>query len=162
MSIMKLNGILKINMILYTQLMLNSHYHWTRQELIDRTKSLEEQANMLFEAPFAVAAYSTGLNPVCKYANKIALRLFDVAKDYIDASSLGIVNEIPEQRLGSELTRCIRRSNYIDNYKSLEVLMAAKSLFIQDALAWNVLDELGEHCGQAVTFSNWKLISHAA
>lgn len=47
---------------------------------------------------------------------------------------------------------------YIRNYRGIRISSTGQRFWIEDVILWDVLDENYQRCGQAATFSDWKLV----
>jgi hypothetical protein len=46
--------------------------------------------------------------------------------------------------------------SYINNYCGVRIAATGQRFYIEQAIIWNLVDRLGNKCGQAATFSQWK------
>ena len=152
---LRLSNILNANVVLHNQRMLNSFQRWTGQELITRNGSPEEQAEVLFNAPFAVVSHDTEADPIFKYGNKKALELFEMTwEEFIKMPSRNSAEPM-EQKLRAEFMANVTKNGFVDNYEGVRISNTRKRFLMKNAIVWNVLDENGKYCGQAATFSSW-------
>ena len=152
---LQLSNILNANVILHNQRMLNSFQRWTGQELITRNSSPEEEAEVLFNAPFAVVSHDTEADPIFKYGNKKALELFEMTwEEFIKMPSRNSAEPM-EQKLRAEFMANVTKNGFVDNYEGVRISNTGKRFLMKNAIVWNVLDEGGKYCGQAATFSSW-------
>jgi len=142
----------------HATLLLRSFKHWTGRALINDTLPWVEQAQKLFNAPFAVASHDTADDPILNYGNKTAMRLWEVV--WIDFTSLPSrktaesVAQEERKRLLAEVTA----HGFIDHYKGIRVSATGRRFMIERATVWNLINEVGEFSGQAAMFSEWRFL----
>ena len=152
---LKLDIRLNTDVIVHNQRMLKSFYKWTEKDLIPRDGTAEEQAEKLFNAPFAVVSHGTEADPVFKYGNKKALELFETSwEDFTKMPSRNSAEPM-EQKLRTEFMERVTKNGFVDNYEGIRISSSGKRFLMKSAIVWNVLDEDGKYCGQAATFSSW-------
>ncbi|BAZ14852.1 hypothetical protein NIES4071_67220 [Calothrix sp. NIES-4071] len=144
--------------IYYTQCLLHSYKHWTKESLLDLSTTPEQQAQALFEAPFVVVSQGIESDPILNYGNKKALELWELSwEDFI---------QLPGRETAEEMERTARRSflneasskGFIKNYSGVRISSKGQRFYIQNVLVWNVLDENNRKCGQAAMFKSWKFV----
>jgi len=47
------------------------------------------------------------------------------------------------------------RNGFVDDYQGIRISSSGRRFRIERAIVWNLLDEDGNHAGQAATFSQW-------
>jgi hypothetical protein len=148
------NGFLKE----HASLLLNSLKHWTGRDIVDSTLSLEQQAQQLFEAPFVVASHDASADPVLNYGNMKALRLWEASWVEFVAMPSRLTAEVIQQDERRQLLDNVTVNGFIDNYQGVRITTKGRKFMIKQATVWNLLNETGEHCGQAVMFRNWDFL----
>ena len=68
-------------LLTWCQYLLDSYTYWTGQALITREGSLFDQAQRLFDSPFAVVSHGVQEDPVLNYGNRVALGLWEMDWD---------------------------------------------------------------------------------
>ncbi len=63
--------------IIWSQLLLDSYEKLLGHQLIERKANTEEQAKALFFAPFVVASHGTEADPIYNYGNQVLLDLWE-------------------------------------------------------------------------------------
>lgn len=138
-----------------TQRLLNSYRQWVGQELIERSGTLAEQSQRLFEAPIVVVAHGVEADPLLNYGNAVALQLWELPLDrFLGTPS----RETAEPVERAERTRLLERTlaqGYVDDYQGVRVSSTGRRFLIKQATVWNVMDPAGQRCGQAATFAEW-------
>ncbi len=155
MSSSNMSILLTASVIEHSQHLLNSFKALTGNDLIDRTLSIEIQANNLFHANFVIVSHDTQPDPVFNYGNQTALNLweFDWAHFVKLPSRLSAepVAQIDRDRLLLEA----KNNGYIQNYGGVRISHTGKRFWIENATIWTVTDRYGNDMGQAATFSKW-------
>lgn len=142
----------------HIEILLRSFQHWTGRELIPPAASLEQAAQLLYLAPFAVVSHGTAQDPIFNYGNAAALKLFELPWDKFTSlpSKQSAEPEDREQR--KKILEGVARNGYMDNYRGVRVSANGKRFEIEDAVIWNLLDENGNPCGQAAKIHKWRYL----
>lgn len=144
------------SIIRHSQRLLNSYQYWLGKPLLAVKGTPEEIAQTLFEAPFVVVSHGTADNPIFNYANRQALKQWEMNWDeFTQTPSRASVEpgERDQERQG--LLAKVNTQGYVEGYQGIRVLKTGKRFKIADVTIWNVLDELQEFCGQAATYQQW-------
>jgi hypothetical protein len=143
---------------IWCRLLLDSVHRWTGRQLIERTGTVEEQAERLFHVPFVVVSHGSEADPILKYGNRMALELWEMDWEEFSRTPSRLTAE-PENREERErmLTQAAQRG-YIDDYRGIRISKSGRRFLVEDALVWNVVDEEGRKQGQAATFSRWRYL----
>lgn len=143
----------------WTQILLNSFSNLFGSELIARKGTSIEQAKSLFFAPFVVVSHSTEEDPILNYGNQTALKLWEINwSDFTKTPSrltAEPINRLERQKMLQEAAK----KGYIDNYSGVRISNTGKRFLINQGTIWNLIDPEKNYCGQAATFSQWKIIS---
>lgn len=139
----------------HAALLLDSFKHWTGQDIVDSTLPLEQQAQQLFEAPFVVASHDASPDPILNYGNKAALKLWEASWAGFVAMPSRLTAESIQQDERRRLLDEVTRNGFIDNYQGLRISTKGRRFTITQATIWNLINEAGEHRGQAVMFFDW-------
>lgn len=133
--------------------------HWTGRELVDGTLPLAEQAQRLFEAPFALLSHDAAPDPVFTYVNRTAMVLWEM--DWTEMTRLPsrLSAEPMEQAARARFLADVAARGFVDQYEGVRISKSGRRFRIRDALLWNLLDETGQFCGQAATFGDWQFLS---
>ena len=143
---------------IHNQRMLNSFRKWTSKELITRTGSPEQDAQILFEVSFAVVSHGIESEPIFKYGNKKALELFEMDWDeFTKMPSRNSAESIHQEQRAKFMDK-VTRNGFVDNYQGVRVSKTGRRFLIKGAIVWNVLNEDGNYCGQAATFDKWEYL----
>ncbi|MGI8503329.1 MAG: MEKHLA domain-containing protein [Hassallia sp.] len=142
----------------HSQRILHSYQHWTGKSLLNVSRTPEEIAQALFEAPFVLASHGMKLDPILNYGNRMALQLWELSWNTLTKmlsrqSAEEVVQEERDRLLAEAATK-----GFISNYSGVRTSSTGKQFYIQDTILWNVVDEENQYCGQAALFSQYKFI----
>jgi hypothetical protein len=147
--------------IIWAQLLLDSFRRWTGRDLIERSGTVEEQAERLFVAPFVVVSHGIEPDPTLNYGNRIALELWELDWEAFSRTPSRLTAE-PENR--AERERMLAQAatqGFIDDYRGVRISRTGRRFLVEEALVWNVVDDAGRKIGQAATFSRWTFLEHS-
>jgi hypothetical protein len=149
----------KIEIINWTQIILNSYQKLLGKDLINREITVEKQAEILFFSPFAVFSHGNQPDPIYNYGNKIGLELWERNWNELvtmpSRLSASPVNRLQRQQSLDQASQ----QGYIDNYQGIRVSKTGKKYQVKNLTLWNLTDQNNQYCGQAATFSQWDLLS---
>jgi hypothetical protein len=138
--------------------LLSSYRHWTGQDLLAGNFSPEELARELFHAPFAILSHDTEPDPILNYANKTALRLFELSWDELVAMPSRLTAQAPELAERARLLSEVSARGYISDYRGIRISKSGRRFLIERATVWNLIDDNGTVCGQAAALSEWHFL----
>lgn len=146
------------SVILNSQLILDNFQRWMGKPLLDRTGTPEEMAKALFEAPHPVFCHGTEADPIYNYGNRKAMELWEVSWEELTQmpSRYSAPPMDREERL--QLLKTVTENGYIKQGKGIRISRTGQRFLISDFIVWNLLDDRGNYCGQAATFSKWEKI----
>lgn len=128
---------------------------WLKQELIDRSGSIEAQSERLFLAPFVVASHLDSADPIFNYGNRQALDLWEMSWEGFTATPSRLTAEPALRGERARMLRQVTSRGYVADYRGVRISGTGRRFLVQHATVWNVLDEDGSRLGQAVAFSDW-------
>jgi hypothetical protein len=106
----------------------------------------------LWSAPRAIVAHGTEDDPVFFYGNRLALELFAMSfEDFTQLPSRYSAEPL-ERDARARLLERVTRQGYVDDYAGVRISGKGKRFMIDAATVWNLIDEAGNHRGQAATF----------
>ena len=108
------------------------------------------------EAPFAVLAHNTDLDPIFIYANKTAQRCFEYSWAELTSMPSRLSAEAPNRAERQKLLDAVSRDGYISGYCGLRVARSGRRFWIEDGLIWQLIDADGAYRGQAAMFAVWR------
>ncbi len=139
-------------------LLLQSYRQLVGRDLIHGEHSVDEQARLLFEAPFFVASHNGGEDPILTYGNMTALELFELPWQIFTQTPSRFTAEEPERGERERLLEAVTRQGYIDDYSGIRISSSGRRFRIRRATVWNLIGDSGEKVGQAATFSDWEYL----
>ncbi len=139
----------------HVQRMLDSYRHWTGRELIVRNGDPSLDAVALFDAPFVIVSHGTEANPILNYGNRAALKLWELDWERLTRMPSRETAEPMHRDERERFMDSVRRDGFLSNYSGIRIASSGKRFRIENALIWNLVDDHGNICGQAATFSNW-------
>ncbi len=145
------------DVVLHTQCLLTSFRHWFERDLLsEQSADPEIAAHQLFCAPFVVLSHGTETDPMLNYGNQTALDLWEM--DWSDFTQMPsrLTAEPDLREVRSQILATAAQQGYLKGYEGVRVSKTGQRFFIQNAIIWKVLDQSGQHCGQAATFSKWE------
>ncbi len=139
-------------------LLLSSFKHWTGRDIIEGMESLEQQARELFYAPFAMASHDTSEDPILNYGNQTALTLWEASwEDFTSMPSRQTAEPMTQEERKNLLAQ-VTAHGFIDHYQGGRISAKGRRFKIEKATVWNLINEVGEYCGQAAMFREWRFI----
>ena len=142
--------------IAYSTLLTNSFVHWLGRPLVTHAPSPEVLAQSLYEAPFVLVSHGVEADPVFCYANRTAQELWGMDWEEFTNMPSRLSAETVAVAERQRLLERAARHGYIDNYRGVRVTKSGRRFEIANTVLWNVINENGEHRGQAAMFSDWK------
>jgi hypothetical protein len=112
----------------------------------------------LWNAPRAIVAHGTEADPVFFYGNRLALELFEMSFEDFTRLPSRFSAEPLERDARARLLERVARQDYVDDYAGVRISDKGKRFMIEAATVWNLIDEAGNHRGQAATFSDWRAL----
>jgi hypothetical protein len=137
--------------------MLDSFARWTGNSLIPRIDPQADSA-ALFHAEFVVVAHGIQDDPLLNFGNLAALSLWSMNLEQFLGTPSRKTAEPVHRSERAKLMQRTRQDGFIDDYSGIRIASDGSRFRIHRAIVWNVLDEDGEHAGQAATFSEWTSI----
>lgn len=116
-------------------------------------------AQRLFKIPAVVLAHDGSADPIFCYANRAALKLFEVTLAQLLTMPSRLSAEPTERNERSKMLNQGLKKGYITNYEGIRVSSSGKRFYVRNATIWNVMDEEGVRVGQAATFSDWEYLA---
>lgn len=147
-----------VNRLTHSQLLLNSYCRWIGSDLIDRSGSIEDQAQRLFAAPFVVVSHGTQADPILNYGNQTALNLWELDLEHFCQTPSRLTAEPMHREERARLLERTTRDGYVDDYSGIRISSTGRRFFLPQATVWNLIDEHGQYAGQAATFREWRFL----
>ena len=143
----------------WTQILLDSFNHFLGYQLISRQEDCETQARELFEANFVVVSHGIENDPILNYGNQTALDLWEMNWDSFTQTPSRLTAEPIDRDKRKILLEQVATQGYIDNYSGVRISSTGQRFYIKKTIIWNLVDNSGNECGQAATFSDWQIIA---
>jgi hypothetical protein len=141
----------------FFKLLSNSFERLLKRPLVPESLSAEEGARWLYEqAPFGILAHNTAMDPVFVYGNRTAQRCFEYDWDELTSLPSRLSAEAPNREERQAFLERVGRDGFVDGYRGLRVSKSGKRFWIEDAIVWQLTDELGEYRGQAAMLPKWR------
>jgi PAS domain-containing protein len=135
------------------RLIVASYQRLTGKVLLETTPSNIDRLRLaLWNAPRAIVAHGTEDDPIFFYANRLALQLFEMSFDEFTHLPSRLSAEQLAQEARAKLLEKVTRQGYIEDYSGMRIAKSGKRFMITDATVWNLIDESGDHQGQAAVF----------
>lgn len=139
----------------WSQLLLDSFHRWTGRDLLTRTGPPEEQARVLFAAPFVVISHGTESDPILNYGNQRALDLWELSWMQFTRTPSRLTAEPMNRAERARMLAVAEAQGYFAGYRGIRISSTGKRFLVEDATVWNVVDSQGVRLGQAATFARW-------
>jgi hypothetical protein len=146
------------NVIIWSQILLDSFRNLLGYELISRQETVAQQAQNLFLAPFVVVSHGIQADPILNYGNQTALKLWELDWETLTNTPSRLTAEPMNRETRAMMLKQASETGYIDNYSGVRISSTGNRFKIDRAIIWNLTDSTGNYCGQAATFNNWQLI----
>ena len=144
--------------IRWSQILSRNFNQLLDKDLVAPANTPEQLAQTLFNAPFVVVSHGTQADPILNYGNQMALQLWSISWDELVTTPSRLTAEAANRSIRAQMLEQAAKQGYIDNYQGIRISRTGQRFLIQQAIIWNLTDELGKKCGQAATFSDWKLL----
>jgi hypothetical protein len=148
----------KPEIIRWSQILATSFKQLLGKELIKSVNTPEELAAALFSVPFVVVSHGIQADPIFNYGNQTALQLWSISWDEFTQTPSRLSAEPVNRVTRAAMLEQAATQGYIDNYQGIRISRTGQRFLIKQAIIWNLIDELGQKCGQAATFSDWHWI----
>ncbi len=141
--------------ITYSHLLVESFLKLTGLRLLPSGSDLTQR---LYEAPFALVSHGTQIDPIFRYANQTAQKLWQMSWDeFINLPSrLSAEPMLQEER--DRLLQEAQSKGYIDTYEGIRIAKNGDRFKIQDTVLWSVIDSHGVQHGQACVIRRWDFL----
>lgn len=138
--------------------LLESYFHWTSQDLIDRMGDRTAQALRLFEASVVVVSHGVDPDPILNYGNQAALDLWELSWEPFIQTPSRLTAEADDRIERAKMLERAKLTGYFDGYRGVRISSTGRRFLVEQAVIWNVIDPAGHPIGQAATFSRWSYL----
>jgi len=139
--------------------LLRTYHQWTGSHLIEPCGDTQNNARMLFEAPFAVISGGAEGYQILNYGNKTAMNLWEMDWETLTRTPSRLTAEPMHRDERTEFLRRVKERGFIDDYSGIRISSKGRRFRIAQATVWNVTDADGKYAGQAATFSKWEFLN---
>ncbi len=139
----------------HIQLLLNSYEKLLNKKLIERVDP-KFDLKTINDADFIVVSHGAQLDPIFNYANKLALKLWEMDIETFVSLPSKYSAEPTERKIREKLLLATKSKGYYDQYKGVRVSSTGKRFEISNVTVWNLYDEHNHYYGQAATFRDIK------
>jgi hypothetical protein len=124
--------------------------------LTGKTLPHSDSAESLYHAPFVLVSHGIEADPVFRYGNLAAQKLWKISweKFVIMPSRLSAEQDAQEER--QRLLQQAQTQGYVDHYQGIRIDSEGKRFRIKDCMLWNVTDVNNQRIGQAAVFDTWE------
>ena len=105
----------------WCQYLLDSYAYRTGKELISRSGSSFDQAQRLFDSPFAVASHGVQDDPVLNYGNRVALDLWEMDWDRFTQTPSRLTAEPINREERARMLSQAKKQGYLSDYSTLDI-----------------------------------------
>ena len=148
----------------YNRLMANSFQRFSGQSILAGvdTDGLPDMAlaEAMFMAPQAIVSHGAEADPIFRYGNAQALKLWEMDWDSftqlpsrLSAEAAGDIQSDRDALLKTALTK-----GWVDNYSGVRISRTGKRFDIRNTVLWNVVDDTGKRHGQAAFIRDWRCL----
>ena len=145
-------------LLTWCQYLLDSYTYWTGQALITREGSLFDQAQRLFDSPFAVVSHGVQEDPVLNYGNRAALGLWEMDWDRFTQTPSRLTAEPVNREERARMLSQAKKQGYLSGYRGVRISSTGKRFLVEQATIWAIQHPNGTPLGQGATFSRWRFI----
>jgi hypothetical protein len=150
--------------IQHSRFLYQSFQKWTGEALVALPDDLAMLASSnpdlaiaqaLFDAPFAILSHGQETDPILNYGNQTALTLWQMNwANFTQMPSRLTAEPISRQERDRLLAEAAAHG-FISGYRGVRIASTGARFWIEDAMIWDVLDDLGNKRGQAARFDTW-------
>ncbi len=144
--------------IAWSQIILNSYQKLLGKELMLRTGTPQTEAKDLYDLPYVVLTHNTDADPLYNYGNEIALKIWEMDWETLLQTPSRTTTQPLLREEREKLMAETTSKGYITDYQGVRISKKGTKYQIDDITVWNLEDTQGNYCGQAATFSQWKII----
>ncbi|MCD6035916.1 MAG: hypothetical protein K0R63_1657 [Rickettsiales bacterium] len=148
--------------ISYSVLLASSYRHWMKENLLPDFTELPSAdfARALYEAPFPLVSHGTEADPIFRYANRAAQKLWELDWDAFVSMPSRLSAE-PVKDIQGDRQRLLQealKKGFVRGYRGIRIASTGKRFEITDTVLWNVIDEQGVQHGQAAQINDYYII----
>jgi hypothetical protein len=135
------------------RLIVSSYQRLTGNSLIDNVPTdTAALCAAVWNAPRAIVAHGTEDDPIFFYGNQLALQLFEMSFEEFARLPSRLSAEPLAQEARVNLLNKVTQQGFVDGYSGMRIAKSGRRFMITDTTVWNLIDEQGNHKGQAAIF----------
>ncbi|ADE13068.1 MEKHLA domain-containing protein [Sideroxydans lithotrophicus] len=135
------------------RLIVSSYRQLTGKPLIaDAPADMTALRDAMWHVPRAIVAHGTEDDPIFFYGNRLALQLFEMSFEEFARLPSRLSAEPLAQEARVKLLEKVSLQGYVDGYSGMRIAKSGRRFMIADTTVWNLVDEQGNHQGQAAVF----------
>ena len=142
----------KPEIIIWSQILLDSYEKLLGKELIKRNGSPLHQSKALFLAPLVVVSHGTQSDPILNYGNQLALDLWELTWDSFISTPSSLTAEPVKRETRQQMLSRVKMLGFVENYQDVRISSTGKRFLASFVTVWNLADAQNHFCGQAATF----------
>ena len=121
-----------------------------------------DHSEALWHLPAVVLAHGTQDDPVFFYGNAKALELFELTpRQLITMASRKSAEPMHRDERARFMAR-VSKLGRVDDYAGIRITSSGRRFRMEQARVWNLVDDDGQHHGQAATFDHWIWLDKSA
>jgi hypothetical protein len=136
--------------IMQNLLLIESYFRKTGRPLFDHEFEIQDVAQLLWEAPFALVSHDTSEDPKVTYANRACLDLFEAEWD--EMIGVPSKNTAPEEgEIRDERSAMLKealKNGYVDDYQGVRVSFKGNTFTISNSTIFTI-ESPGGRCDGA-------------
>jgi len=133
----------------HAELLLNTFQRLTGKPLIAASHNGLERYKALYDAPYAVLSHNADKDPLLNYSNAAGMHLFELSWEALIQLPSRYTAEPQTQEERNRLLQQVAEKGYIDEYQGVRISANGQRFMVEDAIVWNLVDDLGNYRGQA-------------
>ncbi len=152
---------LSASVVMQNLLLIESYFRKTGRPLFDQEVEIQNVAQLLWEAPFALMSHDASEDPKVTYANKAGLALFEAEWDeMIGVESKNTAREEGDVNHREERAAMLKEAlakGYVDSYTGVrQTIKGDKEFKILDATIFSIESPGGDAMGQGAVVRLWE------
>ena len=141
--------------IAHTQILLDSYRRLLGRDLIARSGDAPDEAERLFNAPFAALSHGTEADPILNYGNETTLTLWEVTADQLIVMPSRLTAEPANREARARFLEQTTQQGFVTGYSGVRISSSGRRFKIENATVWSLADFPGQPLGQAAIFDRW-------
>ena len=142
----------------YVYLITSSLKKLANIEIVDFSLSLEDQAKQAFNSNYVLLAHNGANEPIFNYANKTALKLFEMSWEEFTTMPSKYSAESDERGKREQFLADVAENGYSKNYSGIRISKSGRRFEIKKVILWNVYDSENNRIGQAAVFDEYNYL----